>query len=196
MNICVYGASSNEIAPCYLEAGEKLGYEIAYRRHDLIFGGGDTGLMGAVARGVHSGGGKVIGIVPRFFRVDGILYPHCDDILYTDTMRQRKEMMEQYADAFLITPGGIGTLDEFFEIFTLRQLDRHRKPIAMLDTNGYYQPIAQLLSHMADEKFLTADCLKLLKISPDPIELLDFLQNNPTESISGTGLKFLEEDTV
>ena len=196
MKICVYGASSNEIDSRYLEDGEKLGYEIAKRQHTLIFGGGNTGLMGAVARGVHAGGGKVVGIVPAFFRVDGILYPDCDEILYTQTMRQRKEMMEQKADAFLITPGGIGTLDEFFEIFTLRQLDRHTKPIAILNTNGYYDPLSDLLAQMAREKFLTDDCLKLLKITSDPTELLDFLESNPTRHLSGTNLKFLEEDTI
>ena len=141
MKICVYGASSNEIANGYLTHGKEMGIAMARHGHDLVFGGGNTGLMGAVARGVHCAGGKVIGVAPRFFNVDGILYPDCNEIIYTDTMRQRKEKMEQLSDAFLITPGGIGTLDEFFEIFTLRQLGRHRKPIALLNTNGYYQPI-------------------------------------------------------
>ena len=195
MKICIYGASSNEIASEYLHAGEVLGTAMARRGHDLVFGGGNTGLMGAVARGVHNGGRKVIGVAPRFFKVDGILYPKCDEIVYTDTMRQRKEKMEELSDAFLITPGGIGTLDEFFEIFTLRQLDRHRKPIAMLDPNGYYQPIVTLLGRMKEEKFLTNDCLKLIRISPNPEEILDFLEQNPSAELSGTGLKFLEEET-
>ena len=194
MKICVYGASSNEISQKYLLAGEELGLDMARRGHDLVFGGGNTGLMGAVARGVHRGGGKVIGVAPRFFNVDGILYPDCDEIIYTDTMRQRKEKMEELSDAFLITPGGIGTLDEFFEIFTLRQLGRHRKPIAILDTNGYYRPISDLLCKMEEEKFLKKDCLQLILISEDPEKLLQFLEDNPAANISGTGLKFLEEN--
>ena len=194
MKICIYGASSNEIAPEYLQAGHTLGLAVAKRRHSLVFGGGNTGLMGAVARGVHAGGGRVVGVAPRFFRVDGILYPDCNEIIYTDTMRERKEQMEALSDAFLVTPGGIGTLDEFFEIFTLRQLDRHRKPIALLNTNGYYDPIAELLKRMAKEKFLKEDCLRLIQISPDPDTLLDFLESNPCKAISGTGLKFLEEE--
>ncbi len=196
MKICVYGASSNEISCEYLQAGEELGLAMARRGHNLVFGGGNTGLMGAVARGIHRGGGKMTGIVPNFFNVDGVLYPNCDKILYTDTMRQRKEKMEELSDAFLITPGGIGTLDEFFEIFTLRQLGRHHKPIAILDTRGYYQPIAALLTQMAEEKFLTSDCLKLILISSDPEKLLDFLEQNPSANISGTGLKYLEEDNT
>lgn len=194
MKICVYGASSNEIANEYLLSGEEMGAAMARRGHDLVFGGGNAGLMGAVARGVHRENGKVIGVSPRFFNVDGILYPHCDEIVYTETMRQRKEKMEELSDAFLITPGGIGTLDEFFEIFTLRQLGRHRKPIAILDTNGYYEPIATLLQRMAEEKFLKDDCLKLILISQNPEDLLHFLEENPAHGISGTGLKFLEEN--
>ncbi len=194
MNICVYGASSNDIHPDYLQAGKELGHAMAKRGHTLIFGGGDTGMMGAVARGVHESGGKVIGIVPKFFDVEGILYPHCDEIRFTKTMRERKQALEQASDGFIVTPGGIGTMDEFFEIFTLRQLDRHRKPIAMLDTKGYYAPISELLCRMAEEKFLQKKCLQLLKISPDPEEVLDFLEQNPAKELSGTGLTFLEED--
>ena len=194
MKICVYGASSNEIDPKYILAGEELGREMAKQGHTLVFGGGNSGLMGAVARGVHQENGHVIGIVPRFFNVDGILYPHCDELLYTDTMSERKMKMESESDAFLVTPGGIGTLDEFFEIFTLRQLDRHKKPIAMLNTDGYYTFIQQLLEKMAKEQFLTSNCLQLLKISPDPKEILCFLKENPLAQISGTDLKFLEEE--
>lgn len=194
MNICIYGASSNEINPLYLQAGEELGREMARRGHTLIFGGGNTGLMGAVARGVHQGGGRVIGIVPSFFNVDGVLYPHCDELRYTDTMRSRKLEMEKYSDAFLVTPGGIGTLDEFFEIFTLRQLDRHKKPIAILNTNGYFNSLAELLTNMANEKFVTENCLQLLKISPCPAEVLDFLEKNPTANMAGSELKLLDDE--
>ena len=193
MKICVYGASSNEIDRRYLDAGMLLGAAMAKRGHELVFGGGNTGLMGAVARGVHQEGGRVIGIAPRFFRVDGVLYPDCDEWIYTDTMRSRKEKMEQVSDAFLVTPGGIGTLDEFFEIFTLRQLDRHHKPIALLNTGGYFDPISQMLQSMAKEKFLVESCLDLIKITPDPEEILDFVEQNPAGALSGSVLKFLED---
>ena len=195
MKICIYGASSNDIQKDYLSAGKALGVAMARRGHELVFGAGDTGMMGAVARGVHEGGGKVTGIVPKFFDVEGILYPHCDEIHYTDTMSQRKMALEKASDGFIVTPGGIGTLDEFFEIFTLRQLGRHRKPIALLNTNGYYDKLSELLYRMAEEKFLTNDCLKILQITSDPEEILDFMEQNPSKDLSGTGLAFLEENT-
>ena len=194
MKICVYGASSNDIHSDYLKAGRELGLAMARRGHTLVFGAGDTGMMGAVARGVHEGGGKVIGIVPKFFDIEGILYPHCDELLFTKTMRERKQALEQASDGFIVTPGGIGTMDEFFEIFTLRQLDRHRKPIALLDTKGYYAPISDLLCGMAKENFLHENCLKLLITSPDPEKLLDFLESNPSKELSGTGLPFAAEE--
>ena len=100
MQICVYGASSNDIDPRYLEAGEALGLEMAKRGHGLVFGGGASGLMGAVARGMTRGDGSILGVAPSFFNVDGILYEHCTEFIYTETMRQRKSIMEERADAF------------------------------------------------------------------------------------------------
>ena len=125
MHICVYGAASATIDPAYIAAGEELGRRMAESRHVLVFGGGGNGLMGAVARGVREGNGTAIAVVPSFFRVDGVLSPYCTEIIYTDTMRERKQKMEELSDAFVMTPGGIGTFDEFFEILTLRSLDRH-----------------------------------------------------------------------
>ena len=195
MVICVYGASSQTIHPDYLAGVEAFGRAMGKRGHALLFGGGDKGLMGAAARGVKSQQGTVIGVAPRFFNVDGVLYPHCDEFFYTDTMRERKEAMEKHSDAFLTTPGGIGTLDEFFEIFTLRQLDRHHKPIALLNTAGYFDPISEMLQNMAKDRFLTENCLKLIKITPNPDEILDFVEQNPSKVLSGTVLKFLEDET-
>ena len=114
MVICIYGASSDQIDPAYLRAGEELGLAMARRGHSLVFGGGGHGLMGAVARGMTQGGGSITGVAPRFFNVDGSLYDGCTEFLYTDTMRERKALMEERADAFVMTPGGIGTYEEFF----------------------------------------------------------------------------------
>ena len=136
MNICVYGASSDAIDPRFLAAGEALGREMARRGHGLIFGGGGHGLMGAVARGMTQGGGSITGIAPRFFNVDGVLYDGCTEFLYTETMRERKALMESKADAFVMTPGGIGTYEEFYrkalkfmnglsELFEKSRLDAH-----------------------------------------------------------------------
>ena len=119
MVICLYGASSQNIHPAYLEGVEAFGRAMGKRGHALLFGGGDKGLMGAAARGVKAEKGRVIGVAPRFFNVDGVLYPHCDEFFYTDTMRERKQILEDKADAFVAVPGGIGTFDELFEILTL-----------------------------------------------------------------------------
>lgn len=176
MKICVYGASSSAIDPAFLAAGETLGREMARRGHSLVFGGGANGMMGAVARGVTAGGGEILGIAPSFFRVDGVLYERCTRFLYTDTMRERKRRMEENADAFVMTPGGIGTLEEFFEILTLRQLGRHEKPIAVLNTMGYYDSMRQMLQTAVDCNFMQAANLSLYAAFREPVALLDYLE--------------------
>lgn len=173
MNICVFGASSNDINQAYIAAGEQLGREIAAAGHELVFGGGRTGLMGAVARGVRSGGGRITGIAPAFFDKPGILVEEYHEFIFTDTMRERKELMDQKADAFIMTPGGIGTMEEFFEIYTLKQLDRHSKPIGILNVNGYYDELIQMLVHTAEKGFMDMKCIDLFCVSEDPVELLD-----------------------
>lgn len=175
MNICVYGASSNAIDKEYLLAGELLGQEMAKRGHTLIFGAGANGLMGAVARGVTKGGGKTIGIVPSFFSADGILY-ECTEIIRTNDMRERKKALEDMSEAFIVTPGGIGTYDEFFEILTLKQLARHNKAIAILNTKGYFDPIDALLKNTAKTGFMRENSMKLCNIIDTPSAVLDYIE--------------------
>ncbi len=182
MKICVYGASSTTIAQSYIVDGEKLGAVMAKRGHSLVFGGGTNGLMGAVARGVHSVGNvEIIGIAPSFFNVDGVLFEHCTEFIYPETMRERKKLMDEASDAFIVTPGGIGTFDEFFEILTLKQLGRHNKPIAILNTNGYYDHLKKFLQNGIDENFLAEECNKLFFISADADELIDYIENYKPE---------------
>lgn len=183
MNICVYGASSTTIDKSYIDAGELLGEEMAKRNIGLVFGGGANGLMGAAARGEHCYGGRIIGIAPEFFNVDGILYEHCTEFIYPENMRERKMKMEELSDAFIITPGGIGTFDEFFEILTLKQLNRHNKPIAILNTNGYYNSLQKFIQNGIDNNFMNEECKKLYFISDSPAELLDYIEAyDPTET--------------
>ena len=177
MNICVYGASSAELSPSFLEAGEALGREMARRGHRLMFGGGDHGLMGAVARGMTAEGGRMTGIVPRFFNVDGVLYPTCDEWIFTDTMRERKQKMETLSDAFVMTPGGIGTFDEFFEILTNAQLELHHKPIAVLNTDGYFDTLLQFLQEGVERRFMKPATLALFAVFTNPVELISYLEN-------------------
>ncbi len=181
MIICVYGASSQNIHPDYLQGVEDFGRAMGRRGHGLLFGGGDKGLMGAAARGVKGENGKVIGVAPRFFNVDGVLYPHCDEFFYSDTMRQRKQILEDKADAFVAVPGGIGTFDELFEILTLKQLGRHSKPIALLNLRGYYDPLLALLERAMAEGFMKDECRGLWAAFDDADALLDYLESYHNE---------------
>lgn len=176
MNICLYGASSNEIDNSYILATEQLGEELGKRSHTLVYGGGANGLMGAAARGTVRGGGKVIGIAPSFFQVDGVLFEDCSEFVYTETMRERKQIMEHRSDAFIVTPGGVGTFDEFFEILTLKQLGQHKKPIAIFNVNGYYDYLAQMLENTVKQGFMTKECKALAPFFNEPKALLDYLE--------------------
>ena len=177
MNICIYGASSRKLAKEYYDAAEALGALMAQQGHTLVFGGGQEGIMGAVARGAHAHGGKIIGIAPRFFDRPGILFEECTEFIYTDTMRERKALMEEHSEAFMVLPGGIGTYEEFFEMLTLKQLGRHNKPMVMLNTRGYYDPMAAMLQNTVDEGFMSADCLELYGVCNSPEEALDYILN-------------------
>ena len=188
MNICVYGASSNVIANTYIEAGEVLGLAMAKRGHSLVFGGGASGMMGAAARGMTKGGGKIVGVAPRFFDVDGVLYPDCTEFVFTDTMRERKSIMEEKADAFIMTPGGIGTFEEFYEILTLRQLGRHRKPIAILNVDDYYRPLIMMQEQAIAQKFMRPECADLCGWFDDAETLLDYLE----QEVKTTAIKDLK----
>lgn len=177
MKICIYGASSNDIDTRYIKAGEQFGSELASAGHGLVFGGGAGGMMGAVARGTAAKNGEIIGVAPKFFNVDGMLFDRCSEMIYTDTMRERKQIMEEKADAFVMLPGGIGTFDEFFEILTLKQLGRHAKPIGILNVSGYYNNILAMLQKAIDEKFMLNNTECLFSVSENGMELISELEN-------------------
>lgn len=178
MKICVFGASSAHIDDKYIEIVEKLGEAMAKRGHSLVFGAGGTGLMGAAARGVKRGGGYIHGVVPTFFKENGveILYDKCDKMTYTETMRERKAIMEDDADAFIVVPGGVGTFEEFFEIVTLKQLNRHDKAIAVLNVDNYYDELEVFMKTACERKFITKSCLTLYSIFEDIDSILDYLE--------------------
>lgn len=175
MNICVYGAASNDLDKAYFAAAEKMGELIADKGFGLVYGGGLFGLMGAAAKGAKKCGGRVTGVAPRFFKPDGVLYEECDEFIYTETMRERKQKMEELSDAFIVMPGGIGTMEEFLEIFTLRQLGRHTKPIAILNTNGYYNDMAAMLAKAVSEGFMKKENLAFAPVIAAPEEVMEFI---------------------
>lgn len=192
MKICIYGASSNAIDKSFLKAGEKLGKVIAENNHSVVFGGGAAGLMGAVARGAKSANGEIIGVSPSFFNVDGVLFQECTEMIYTETMRERKQLLEEMSDAFIVTPGGIGTFDEFFEIYTLRQLGVHQKPIAIYNTNGYYDSMIDMLNGAIDKAFMPAANMDLLFISDNPQEIIEYIENYNPADYDAAEFKFIK----
>lgn len=169
MRICVYGAASSTIDKEYITKVEQMGKEMVARGHSLVFGGGGNGLMGAAARGVREAGGHIVGVIPKFFEDENIeaLYKFCDELIEPNTMRERKQIMEDNADAFIIVPGGIGTFEEFFEILTLKQLCRHNKPIAIYNLQNYYNEIILALKAAMEKNFLREDCKQLFFVSDD-----------------------------
>ncbi len=177
MNICVYGASSNIIDKVYIDATEDLGQKIAKRGHGLVFGAGAEGVMGASARGAEAGGGKIIGIAPGFFNVDGMIFENCTELIRPETMRERKKMLEEMSDAFIMAPGGIGTFDEFFEIITLKQLSRHTKAIAIFNVNHYFDDLLAMMEKGIREDFIKEECRELYRVFDNADEMLDYIEN-------------------
>lgn len=179
MRICVYGAASPTIDPRYIESVEKMGYEMAKRGHSLVFGGGGNGLMGAAARGVKSGEGHIIGVIPQFFEDENVeaICTFCDELIQPETMRQRKQIMEDKADAFIIVPGGIGTFEEFFEILTLKQLCRHNKPIAIYNIMGYYNELNQVLDESMKKNFIRDNCRALYYTTENLEDMFRYIED-------------------
>lgn len=183
MRICVYGAASPTIDPKYMEITEKMGKALADRGHSLVFGGGGNGLMGAAARGFKDGGGNIIGVIPKFFENETIeaICDFCNELIMPETMRERKQIMEEHADAFIVVPGGIGTYEEFFEILTSKQLCRHNKPIAIYNIMGYYNELNEVMLKAIDKNFIRPNCMELFCLSEDLEELIKYIET-PVEA--------------
>ena len=181
MKVCVFGASSRDLAQIYYDEAYAMGAALARRGHTIVFGGGTSGLMGAAARGAKSEGGRLIGVAPRFFDEPGILYEGCDEMIFTETMSERKKAMEDMSDAFVTLPGGIGTFEEFFEALTLKQLGRHAKAMAVLNTNGYYDAMETMLQRAVDEEFFTPDGKALYAVFTDVDRLAAYIESYEAE---------------
>ncbi len=178
MRICVYGAASPTIDKKYIEATEKMGEALAKRGHGLVFGAGGNGLMGAAARGFTKGGGNIVGVIPKFFDEENVeaIYESCDKLIFTEDMRERKQTMEDYADAFIVVPGGIGTYEEFFEILTLKQLCRHNKPIALYNIFDYYNELDATMASAMEKEFIKKSCKELYLLSADLDKIISYIE--------------------
>lgn len=180
MKICIFGAASSEIDKKYIEDVELMSEKLAENGHSLVFGAGGQGLMGAAARGFKNGGAKITGVIPTFFKEAQVeaIYEECDELIYTDTMRERKAVMEDKADAFVIVPGGIGTFEELFEVLTLKQLGRHSKPIAIYNCQGYYDKMEAMLNTSIEEGFVRHTCKEIYSYVDNTDELLKYINDN------------------
>ncbi len=177
MNICVFGSSSEFIDKEYLDTAEHLGREIAKRGDTLVFGAGKYGVMGASARGASAENGRLIGVSPRFFTEMDVLYDKCTELVFTETMRERKGIMEDRSDAFIICAGGMGTFEEFFEVLTLKQLRRHTKPIIVYNVKGYYNHMLAMMKNAVDRKFMTDECNRLYTVADTEEQLFEQLES-------------------
>jgi uncharacterized protein (TIGR00730 family) len=182
-SVCVYCGSSNRVDPKFLDAATELGRLIGEAGMKLIYGGGRVGLMGRVADGVLAAGGRVTGIIPGHLHAREVAHPGVSELTVVDTMHERKMLMAEQADAFVVLPGGYGTLDEMFEIITWRQLGLHDKPLILADLYGYWAPLATLLDRIVETGFAQPECRNLYRTVTSVAEILPALDEVPPPRI-------------
>lgn len=153
-SVCVYCGSSFGTDPTYEAAATRLGQLVAEANIRLVYGGGSIGLMGTVAKATLDSGGKVTGIIPHFLEEREVMLSTLEDLIVTQDMHERKQLMFQRSDAFIALPGGIGTLEEAVEMMTWAQLGQHQKPIVLVNVNGFWSPLLELLNHMRAQGFI------------------------------------------
>ncbi|HEV7646675.1 MAG TPA: TIGR00730 family Rossman fold protein [Actinophytocola sp.] len=173
MQLCVFCGSSTGTDPAYRQAAEHVGRTLAERGIGLIYGGAAVGTMGAIADAALAAGGQVTGVIPQSLVDREIAHPRLTALHVVADLHERKAKMASLADAFLALPGGAGTLEELFEVFTWAQLGLHHKPIALLDVAGYYQPMLRFLDHMAGQGFLRREYRDMLIVDTDVAGVLD-----------------------
>lgn len=173
--LCVYCGSRLGDDPAYAHAARAVGREIAQRGWQLIYGGGNVGLMGIVADAALAGGAPVIGVIPRSLMEREVGHPGLSELHVVETMHQRKQGMAEQADAFLALPGGIGTFEELFEVWTWRQLGYHDQPIGLLNVGGYYNALVAFMQQTVDAGFVSDGTRSMLEIGDEPSALLDRL---------------------
>jgi uncharacterized protein (TIGR00730 family) len=181
--ICVFCGASPGARPEYREATEALARLLAERGIGVVYGGGGVGLMGALADAVLAAGGEITGVIPRSLVAREIAHRDVTEMRVVASMHERKALMAELADAFVALPGGIGTLEELFEVYTWAQLGLHRKPCALLNVEGYYDGVAEFLGHAVEERFLREETRELLMVESEPATLLDRLRDFEPEAV-------------
>ena len=175
-SICVFCSSSNSIDDVYFETATDLGHRIGQLGLGLVYGGASIGLMGAIARATHEKGGRVVGVIPEFFRNkdENIEYVEADELIVAENMRIRKTIMAERADAFLVLPGGIGTLEETIEVLSMKQLGLTDKPLVFINTNNFYDDLTSILQKMIDLRFAKPSTFDLFSVCSDPLSAIQF----------------------
>ena len=186
--ICIFGASSDRLENTFTETAYELGEMMAQRGWSCVNGAGSAGLMRAVSDGVLDNGGHVTGVIPQFMVDKGWEYSRLPELIVTPDMHTRKERMAQLADAFIVLPGGCGTLEEVMEIYTWRQLGIINKPIILLSTVGFYKPLVEMIDRCGTLGFMQHSHTRLWKIARTPKDALDKLEKE-----LGEGVKPVEE---
>ncbi|MEO6846792.1 MAG: TIGR00730 family Rossman fold protein [Chthoniobacterales bacterium] len=176
-SICVYCGANEGSSPIYAKAAEACGATLAGREISLVFGGGNIGLMGRIADAVLAAKGKVIGVIPQSLVDRELAHRGVTELIIVNSMHERKQCMTDLADGFIALPGGIGTLEELTEVFTWLQLGFHHKPIGLLNVEGYYDPLLELLKHMEGAGFLHDIHREMLFVSDDTATLLDAMED-------------------
>lgn len=177
MKITLYGAASEKIDSVYKRQVEELGREIARRGHTMVYGAGASGLMGAAANGISKEGGRIIGVSPHFMHDLEPIYENCTELISTETMSERKDLMEKLADAFVIVPGGIGTFDEFFQILTLKKLGRHNKPIVLYNINNFWDNLLAVIGSDMFKGFIGPDVSECFAVTETAVSTIDTLES-------------------
>ncbi|MDD3921889.1 MAG: TIGR00730 family Rossman fold protein [Eubacteriales bacterium] len=169
-NICVFASSSQRLEESYYAQAKALGRALAQANAGLVFGGGNLGLMGAVARGAEEKQGRIIGVIPEKLNQPGIAFARCTELIVTDTMHVRKATMEQKSCGFIALPGGFGTLEELLEVITLRQLGYHAHPIVLLEHKGFFEPLIEQFERVFHDGFANDAYRSLYQVTSDPDE--------------------------
>jgi len=174
-SLCVYCGSRHGARPAYTAAAQALGEALGRQRWQLVYGGGKVGLMGEVADATRAAGGRVVGVIPEALMQREVGHGGLDELHVVPTMHLRKQKMAERAHAFLALPGGIGTLEEFFEVWTWRQLGYHDQPIGLLNVEGFYDGLVAFLRRTVDEGFLSPQQMGGIHVDTDPVALLERL---------------------
>jgi uncharacterized protein (TIGR00730 family) len=189
--ICVFCGSSPGRQPEYRACAEQLGVELSRRKIGLVYGGGNVGLMGAIADSVLEAGGEAIGVIPEHLMTREIGHNRLTKLHIVHSMHERKALMADLSDAFIALPGGFGTLEEFCEVLTWSQLGLHAKPCGIVNVLGYYTPLLRMLDHAVEERFLKRQNRALVLASDTPVELLQAFEHWSPVHVE----KWLDQDT-